>query len=129
MKRILFVIIVVSIFTPLKADAHSQQDIYLRDDLILELLAPQINKEIIDHFGTSKQYDCAQVINITKNEQGSYKFTVDLQMVTFEGAHNPPSYVVNMTLSNDDSGWNWRAIKFKSKLWDPTKKVPCRDPL
>lgn len=131
MKNTLIALVIVSItvFTPLKADAYSQQDIYLRDDLILELLGPQIYKEIKHHFGTSKQYDCAQVINIKKIEQGSYLFTVDIQVVTFEGAHNPPSYVINMTFSNGGPEWNWRTVKFKSKLWDSTKKVPCRDPL
>ncbi|WP_167578621.1 DUF3888 domain-containing protein [Jeotgalibacillus proteolyticus] len=108
MKNISIAIVIAAIiiFTPFKANAYSQQDIHLRDDLILELLTPQITKELRDHFGTFMQYDCAQILNIKKIEQGSYLFTVDVQVVTFEGAHNPPYYVINMTLSNGGPGWN-----------------------
>ncbi|WP_430038968.1 DUF3888 domain-containing protein [Peribacillus simplex] len=64
----------------------------------------------------TKQYDCTQVKQIKKIDQGSYLFTTDIQVVTFEGPHNPPSYVINITFSNSGLGWEWKAINFKSKL-------------
>lgn len=131
MKSILisFIIVWLMILTPLKADAYSEKEIYLREDLILQLLAPQISKELDQHFGSVTQYNCAQITKINKVEPGSYLFTVDVQVVTFNGPHNPPYYVVNMTFSNSAPGWMWRTVKFKSYLLDPNKKMPCRDPL
>lgn len=131
MKKVLisFLIIPLMILVPLRAHAYSKQDLYLRDDLIIELLGPSIDKEIKRHFGEIKQYDCAQIINIKKIEQGSYLFTVDIQVVTFEGPHNPPNYVINITFSNGEPGWKWKAINFKSKLSDSHTIFPCRDPV
>jgi len=123
------VIVFVTVLAPLKSEASTQNEIYLRDDLILQLLEPQLSIELEHHFGGTTQYNCAQILRIKKAEAGSYLFTVDVQVITFEGPHNPPNYIVNMTFSNSGPDWKWRIMKFKSTPLDTNQKIPCRDPL
>ncbi|WP_054710556.1 DUF3888 domain-containing protein [Bacillus sp. JCM 19041] len=124
---ILFMLLLLLI-NPIVAEANTKE-IYLRDDLILELLYPLISKEIHKEFHERKQFDCQQVISIKKSSEGSYYFNVDIQLVTFEGPHNPPNYLVNMSFSNSTSNGKWTVTSFKKRLLHDDEKLPCRHPV
>lgn len=125
---ILFACFTLFCYSPVKADTITKNDVQLRDELILNLLFPLIDKELEKHFGKPKQYYCQQILKIKKLEQGSYYFDVTVQVTTFEGAHNPPYDLVTIKFSNFRSP-SWRTIDFKSRRLKPNEITKCRHPL
>lgn len=101
-------------YSPAKAETVTKNDVQLRDDVILALLFPFIDKEIEKHYGEPKQYYNEGILQIKKLREGSYWFNVTVQVTTFEGAHNPPYDLVTITFSNTGSE-DWHAIDFKSR--------------
>ena len=129
-KSLLILIACLTVFSysPVKAETITKNDLYLRDDLILNLLYPLIHKEIEKHFGAPKQFYCDNILEIKKLRQGSYFFDVTVQVTTFEGAHNPPNDLVTIKFTNSDYK-PWRATTFKSRRLKPNEMDKCRHPL
>ncbi|KFN02484.1 DUF3888 domain-containing protein [Bacillus clarus] len=53
---------------------------------------------------TEDQFECGSVINIKrlgKKEEFIPKFTVTIQIVTFQGPHNPPNDLITITVEDD----------------------------
>ncbi|MGG0657263.1 DUF3888 domain-containing protein [Rummeliibacillus pycnus] len=115
-KSMLILIACLTLFSysPAKAETVTKNDVQLRDDVILALLFPFIDKEIEKHYGEPKQYYNEGILQIKKLREGSYWFNVTVQVTTFEGAHNPPYDLVTITFSNTGSE-DWHAIDFKSR--------------
>ena len=115
-------------YTPVKAETVNTNEIQLRDDLIFILLYPLIQEELKKQYGEIKQNDCANITQIKKSRQGSYMFEVTVQVITFEGAHNPPNDLVTITFTNSDYQ-GWQVIEFKSKRLKKNEKHECKQPL
>jgi hypothetical protein len=117
-------------FSPVQAEFLTKNDVQLRDDVILNLLFPSIDKALKKHFGKSKQWDCQRILQIQKvepYETYSY-FNVIIQVKTFEGAHDFPYDLVTIIFSNKYS-MEWRPIEVKSKRLKPNEITECRGPL
>ena len=129
-KSLLILIACLTLFSysPVKAETITKNDVQLRDELILSLLFPLIDKEIEKHFGKPKLYYCQQILQIKKLEQGSYYFDVTVQVTTFEGAHNQPYDLVTIEFSHFRSPV-WRTVNFKSRRLKPNEITKCRHPL
>ncbi|WP_121614484.1 DUF3888 domain-containing protein [Mesobacillus foraminis] len=129
-KSLLMMIACITIFSysPVKAETVTKNDLYLREDLILNFLFPLIDKEIKRQLGEPKQFYCSNILNIRKLEQGSYFFDVTVQVIIFEGAHKPPNDLVTITFSNSNYK-PWRAIEFKTKRLKPNEVDKCREPI
>lgn len=61
-------------------------------DALLTTLDPFITKAIVAHYGYDKSYGLfdANILQIEREEVGEFSFIVDVQIQTFENAHNPP---------------------------------------
>lgn len=61
-------------------------------DALLTTLQPYISEGIIDYYGYHKSYGLydAKIVNIQREEDGGFSFTVEVQVNTFETAENPP---------------------------------------
>lgn len=102
-------------YSPAKAaETVTKNDVQLRDDVIITLLFPFIDKEIEKHYGEPKQYNNERILQIKKFRGGGYTFYVTVQVTTFEGAHGPPNDLVTITFSNKENG-DWKAIDFNSR--------------
>ena len=101
-------------FSPVQAKTVTENDIRLRDDLILNLLYPSIQKELEKQYGEGKQFECQKIIQIKRLPVGTYLFNVTVQLITFEDAHGPPNDLVTITFNNETSQ-DWHAIDFKRK--------------
>ena len=112
----------LSSYSPVKAETVTKNDVQLHDDLILTLLYPSINQELKKQYGKGKQYHCGKVTQIKQLPLGSYSFNVNVQVITFEGAHDYPNDLVTITFSNEKT-LEWQAIDFKSKRLKP-KEIP-----
>ncbi|PLR75464.1 hypothetical protein CU633_21115 [Bacillus sp. V3-13] len=125
-KSLLILIIFLTLFSysPVKAETVTKNDVQLRDDLIFIMLYPSIQQELKKQYGEIKQNYCGKIIEIKKLPQGNYSFNVTVQVITFEGAHDPPNDLVTITFSNEKS-IEWQAIDFKSKRLNPTEITNC----
>jgi hypothetical protein len=123
-KSLLILIACVTLlsFSTAKAETVTQNDIQLRDDLILNLLFPLISEEIERYYGEPKQYYNQQILQIKKLREGGFNFDVTVQVTTFVGAHNPPYDLVTITFSNYRSqSPSWQTIDFKSRRLKPNE--------
>lgn len=128
MKRIIIVlllIISVLVHHPASSIAASSE-VDLRDDVILELLFSKIDKELYRQFHEIMQFDCQQIISLKRDPQGGFYFDVDVQVVTFEGSHNPPNYLVNLSFTNSTQSGKWEVTAFKKRLLNKAESIPCR---
>lgn len=131
-KSLLILIACITLFSfsPVQAETVTKNDVQLRDDVILNLLYPSIDKALEKHFGKSKQWYCQRILQIKKvkpYETYSY-FNVTVQVTTFEGAHDFPYDLVTITFSNKYT-MEWRAIDVKSRRLKPNEITKCRHPL
>ena len=92
--HILLPFLVISMLSqPLMSKAESttidQQSI---QDALLTTLQPYISEGIMDYYGYHKSYGLydAKLLNIQREEDGGFSFTVEVQVNTFETAENPP---------------------------------------
>lgn len=115
-------------FTPVNAETVTNNDIQLRDDLILIMLYPSIQQELKKQYGEIKQNYCGKIIQIKRLPIGTYLFNVIVQVTTFEGAHGPPNDLVTITFSNEKT-IEWQAIDFKRKRLKPNEITKCGHPL
>ncbi|WP_438318091.1 DUF3888 domain-containing protein [Sporosarcina sp. FA9] len=115
-KSLLILLACLTLFSysPGQAETVTENDIRLRDDLILNLLYPSIQKELEKQYGEAKQFECQKIIQINRLPVGTYLFNVTVQLITFEDAHSPPNDLVTITFNNETSQ-DWHAIDFKRK--------------
>ena len=61
-------------------------------DALLATLQPHISKGIVDFYGYDKSYGLydAQVLDIKREKEGEFAFTIEVRVNTFEAAENPP---------------------------------------
>lgn len=81
-------------------DAQSEQPDYkLIYDTLITSLFPSVSKEIINYYGYPKQYEDVKILRITREHEGSFDFNVEVQVTTFEHAHDPPYGKETMTFN------------------------------
>ncbi|QUW23618.1 DUF3888 domain-containing protein [Sporosarcina sp. Marseille-Q4063] len=127
MKKVLpLVTIIVSIafltlfsYSHVLAKTTTENEIQLRDEVILDLLFLSTYKALEEHFGEPKQYYCEQILQIEKKVEPAH-FNVTVQLTTFEGAHDFPFDLVTITFSNKNS-IEWRAIDIESRTLKPNE--------
>lgn len=95
-----------------KNDVQSEQPDYkLIYDTLITILFPSIDKEIINFYGYGKQFEEAKILSIKRVHEGSYDFNVEVQVTTFEHAHDPPNGKETMTFNISPFGV--KTIKFQ----------------
>jgi hypothetical protein len=62
----------------------------LMEDALLSRLFPTIDQAITNHYGKRKQFMKPKVLEIKRLETAQFHFEVILEVITFEGPHNPP---------------------------------------
>ncbi|MFC5589247.1 DUF3888 domain-containing protein [Sporosarcina soli] len=81
-------------------DARSEQPDYkLIYDTLITTLFPSVDKEIINYYGYPKQYEDVKILSITREHEGSFDFNAEVQVTTFEHAHDPPYGKETMTFN------------------------------
>ncbi|WP_270620086.1 DUF3888 domain-containing protein [Paenibacillus macerans] len=77
-----------------------------QNDAILTVLSPSISTAITGYYGTPRQFGLydADILSLTRMEEGRYSFRVKVLVKTFVGAHNPPYGNEIITLTIDPSG-------------------------
>ncbi|MDQ0229230.1 DUF3888 domain-containing protein [Metabacillus malikii] len=81
-------------------NAQSEQPDYkLIYDTLITTLFPSVDKEIINYYGYPKQYEDAKILSITREHEGSFDFNTEVQVTTFEHAHDPPYGKETMTFN------------------------------
>lgn len=81
-------------------DAKSEQPDYkLIYDTLITTLFPSVDKEIINFYGYLKQYEDVKILRITREHEGSFDFNAEVQVTTFEHAHDPPYGKETMTFN------------------------------
>ncbi|CEG27218.1 DUF3888 domain-containing protein [Bacillus sp. B-jedd] len=125
-KRLLILLACLTLlsYSPVQAKTVTENEIGLRDDLILTLLYPSIQKELEKQYGEGKQFECEKIIQIQRLPVGTYLFNVTVQLITFEDAHDPPNDLVTITFNNETS-LDWHAIDFKRKRLKPIEIPKC----
>ena len=125
-KSLLILLACLTLFSysPVQAKTVTENDIRLRDDVILNLLYPSIQKELEKQYGEGKQFECQKIIQIKRLPVGTYLFNVTVQLITFEDAHGPPNDLVTITFNNETS-LDWHAIDFKRKRLKPNEIPKC----
>lgn len=90
-----------------------QPDYKLIYDTLITSLDPSIQKEIINYYGYLKQYGLydAKILSITREHEGSFDFNVEVQVTTFEHAHDPP--YGKETITFNISPFGIKTISFK----------------
>lgn len=88
------------LLTSRNLDARSEQPDYkLIYDTLITTLFPSVDKEIINYYGYPKQYEDVKILSITREHEGSFDFNAEVQVTTFEHAHDPPYGKETMTFN------------------------------
>lgn len=74
-----------------------QPDYKLIYDTLITTLFPSIIKEVINYYGYPKQFEDEKILSITREHEGG--FNVEVQVTTFEHAHDPPYGKETMTFN------------------------------
>ena len=92
--------------------AETELNNKLMYDALLTSLDPYISEEVVNYYGYYKQYGLfdAKIIRIIRQSEGSFSFTVTVQVITFEHAHNPP--YGKETITFDVSPFGVKVINF-----------------
>lgn len=88
------------------------------EDALLVMLFPYIHKAIEQYYGKNRQFMEPTVIDIKRLESAQYHFKIKVQVITFEGPHNPPYGLETMTIIHDYSGVH--VANFKHEKWGST---------
>jgi hypothetical protein len=103
----------------------------LLEDATIELLQPQMYTAVDKHYGTRYEiaFMCLKVNDIKKLEHpGSWYFEVELEGVTYTGAHTPLDiFKVTVEKSVHTEG-KWVMKDYKVRKFSPKEKYECRDP-
>ncbi|WP_024834524.1 DUF3888 domain-containing protein [Ruminiclostridium josui] len=75
-------------------------------DFLLTQLSPLISDAVQNYYGYPKSFDLfdAKVLEIKRLEKGSFYFNIIIQVITYEGAHNPPYGLETVTIRQDYKG-------------------------
>ncbi|TXK83750.1 DUF3888 domain-containing protein [Paenibacillus sp. N3.4] len=109
----------------------------LTQDTLLTTLSPHIQEAIANYYGYPKQFALfwTKILNIKREQQGGYTFTVKLQAKTFEHAHSSPIGIEILTMSVSPFGvklisyehqgdeWEAKIEKFKMELLEDIFKT------
>ncbi|MFF2458718.1 DUF3888 domain-containing protein [Peribacillus simplex] len=92
--------------------AETELNNKLMYDALLTSLGPYISEEVVNYYGYYKQYGLfdAKIIRIIRQSEGSFSFSVTVQVITFEHAHNPP--YGKETITFDVSPFGVKVINF-----------------
>src|SRR5699024_3272644 len=76
-------------------DTYAEQnkiDYNLLSDTLVTLLNPHIAEAVEHYYGYNKSYGLydIEILSISREEEGGFRFRVKVQVNTFEAAHNPP---------------------------------------
>ncbi|TKC15661.1 DUF3888 domain-containing protein [Robertmurraya kyonggiensis] len=84
-------------------------------DTLLTLLSPHITEQVNNYYGEYKQFGLydAQILSINRESEGSYSFKINVQVETFEHAHNPPYGKETIIFKINPAGV--KAIDFRHK--------------
>ncbi|MBB4825210.1 hypothetical protein HNO89_002439 [Sporosarcina luteola] len=77
---------------PQTLKANPQIESQTIQDAFLTVLAPSISEGIIQQYGYLKSYGLydASIVSMKRNQKDGFDFTVEVEIKTFEEAHNPP---------------------------------------
>lgn len=94
-KRFCLMLLICTFITfilPNPIYGERKTDHQLLSDTLITLLYPAITEAIENYYGYSKAFDLfeAKILGITRAQEGSFTFTVKVQVTTFKEAHNPP---------------------------------------
>ncbi|MDD1504603.1 DUF3888 domain-containing protein [Lysinibacillus sp. CNPSo 3705] len=89
----------LTIFSGKLYPQSEQPDYKLIYDTLITTLFPSIDKEIINYYGYPKQFESAKILGITREHEGSFDFNAEVQVTTFEHAHDPPYGKETMTFN------------------------------
>ncbi|WNR45053.1 DUF3888 domain-containing protein [Paenibacillus roseipurpureus] len=72
----------------------------LTHDTLLTTLFPYLQQAVTSYYGHPKQFDLfnAKILHIKREREGGFGFIVNVQVKTFEGAHNPPYGTETITI-------------------------------
>ncbi|WLD92490.1 DUF3888 domain-containing protein [Alkalihalobacillus sp. AL-G] len=101
----------------------NDDNIELLEDTLISTLSPVISNAVDKYFGKVTQTDCDKILNIEKLQPG---YKIRLRARTFEGPHNPPHYLVYLTLIKKGYSNDWIVEKITSKKLSPSKKIKCQ---
>ena len=82
------------------------------------------------HYGTTNEigFMCLRVIEIKKQDPGSWLFEVKLEGLTYTRAHNPLD-TFTVTVKKDDSTLaKWSLQDYKVRKFNSNEKSECRIP-
>lgn len=83
-----------------KLNSPSEQPDYkLIYDTLITTLLPSIEKELINYYGYLKQFEDEKILSITRMHEESFDFNAEVQVTTFEHAHDPPFGKETMTFN------------------------------
>ncbi|WP_336824703.1 DUF3888 domain-containing protein [Sporosarcina sp. USHLN248] len=109
MKKLLFVMFLFIICTALPPSTEANQKAIPEktlQDTLLTALSPYISKAITEYYGYPKSfalYD-TEILNIKRESDGGFQFTVEVQVNTFEGPLNPPYGVETIRFDVNSGG-------------------------
>ncbi|MFB9330827.1 DUF3888 domain-containing protein [Paenibacillus aurantiacus] len=92
----------------------------LTNDALLTTLAPNINEAIIHHYGYPKQFALygSKVLEIKRESEGGYSFTVKIEVTTFEQAHSNPYGTETITFNVSPKGVKLISFAHKGDEWE-----------
>ncbi|MGD6873081.1 DUF3888 domain-containing protein [Sutcliffiella horikoshii] len=103
----------------------------LLEDAVLDLLTKPIYSAIDDYYGTTYNIaaHCQRVIDIKKlRHPGSWYFEVEIEFVTYTGAHNYMDiFIVTLKKDRETEG-KWITQKYDVRKYDQKEKYECRSP-
>lgn len=91
MKGLLIALSMVMLFGYTTAEAAKQNSREkLIHDILLTTLSPHITNAVTGHYGELTQYALfdAKILDINRRTEGGYSYTVKVEILPFEGAHN-----------------------------------------
>lgn len=91
MKSLVIALLLVIFFgnSTVQAEIQDTKEKLIHDTL-LTTLSPHITDAVAGHYGELTQYDLfdADILDIKRQTEGGYSFTVKIQISPFKGAHN-----------------------------------------
>ena len=102
----------------------------LLEDATIEVLQPQMYSAVDKQYGTRFEiaFMCLKVNDIKKLEHpGSWYFEVELEGVTYSGAHTPLD-IFKVTVEKLFIEGKWVMKDYKVRKFSPEEKYECRDP-
>ncbi|MFJ7738861.1 DUF3888 domain-containing protein [Lysinibacillus sp. NPDC097287] len=114
MRKLAYILTAAIIILIIPNDTHAQSeqpDYKLIYDTLITTLYPSIEQEIINYYGYPKLYEDAKILSITRKHEGSFDFNAEVQVTTFEHAHDPPYGKETMTFNISPFGV--KTISFK----------------